>query len=61
MRKHLYKVPSLDYTGEDINIEVDLTVLRGESPILAATMCQTQDTDLCLSSITEEQVTQENS
>ncbi len=34
-----YEVPSLEYTNEDIKIEVDLTIKHGEFPILAAAFC----------------------
>lgn len=37
--KHLYHVPKLDYSGEDIKIEFDLTVKKGEEPYFAAAFC----------------------
>ena len=40
MKLFLYKVPKLEYTGEDIKIEFTLTMKRGNaSMMLAGAMC----------------------
>lgn len=36
---HLYKVPPLEESDEDIKIEIDLLIKNGEEPILAAAFC----------------------
>ncbi len=52
MRIHLYQVPKLEYTGEDIKIEFDLTVKRGNADlIMAASLCKENNTDLCTQNI----------
>jgi hypothetical protein len=38
---HFYEVPKLEYSGEDIKIEFDLTVKSGNQEILlAVALCQ---------------------
>jgi len=47
LQTHLYKVPKLEYAGEDIKIEFDLIVKRGPEPILAVSFCTLNDTEEC--------------
>jgi hypothetical protein len=48
-----YEVPKLDYTDEDISIEVQLTVKRGsaEGLILAGALCERNLTEECTSGL----------
>ena len=61
MRTHLYKVPKLEFDDEDIKIEFDLTVVRGSTPILAAAMCSSNNTQQCFDETTLELVQARNS
>jgi hypothetical protein len=46
---YLYEVPQLDFSEEDIKIEISLTVKRGNlEPVVAAALCERNDTSECL-------------
>ena len=58
MSVYLYKVPPLDFKGEDISIEFQLTSISGETPRMYASFCK--DSKLnprkCTEKITNETV-----
>ena len=48
MQVYLYKVPPLDYLGEDIVVSFRLTTLTGTTPTMAVKQCQeTKDFKKC--------------
>jgi hypothetical protein len=54
MQIFLYNVPKLEYKDEDIEVEFQLTVKRGngENLVLAAAMCDNQNFNDCTDSLT---------
>ena len=62
MRVHLYTVPQLEYTGEDISIEVNLVpVYGGYIPRVFGKMCESNDTLTCREGITPDIITSPDS
>lgn len=53
---HVYHVPKLSFTGEDIKIEVDLMVKSGENPVMAAKFCTLENENDCRQEATLERV-----
>ena len=49
-----YEVPALEYTNEDIKIEVDLTLKHGELPNMAAAFCDKYSVQECRNEATLE-------
>ena len=57
MTLYVYKVPPLEYQGEDISISFRVTTISGEKPVLAAAFCQdTRDFKLCVQNLTKSEV-----
>ena len=59
MQIYLYKVPPLDFKGEDISLEFMLTVKSGETPKMFAALCKQQadDVEKCTKGISIDKLT----
>ncbi|CDW71154.1 UNKNOWN [Stylonychia lemnae] len=56
LHTHLYRVPRLEYAGEDIKIEFDLMVKRGPEPTMAVAFCAINSTTECKKQATVESI-----
>lgn len=62
MHLFLYTVPKLEYKGEDIRIEVSLTVKRGNAElIMAGALCERANVTECTETLTSDIVLQKGS
>jgi len=46
----------MDYSGEDIKIEFDLTMKHGENPLLVARLCSEKTIEKCVNAVTKESI-----
>lgn len=54
MQLFTYRVPKLEYKGEDIKVEVTLAVKRGnsENVLMAGKLCEVEKVEMCTETLT---------